>query len=89
MLDSKRRTAISARALFLEIENKIEELEDARADSDNTRGYTKRYKKMGERIENLRRIIRLVSTDSYEQRISTLEALVEDIHQRSQGVAVS
>ena len=76
-------------SLFLEIENKIEELEDARADSDNTRGYTKRYKKMGERIENLRRIIRLVSTDSYEQRISTLEALVEDIHQRSQGVAVS
>ena len=75
--------------LFLEIENKIEELEDARADSDNTRGYTKRYKKMGDRLENLRRIIRLVSTDSYEQRIDTLESLVEEIHQRLQGVAVS
>jgi len=76
-------------SLFLEIENKIEELGDAKADSDNTRGYTKRYKKMWDRIDNLRDVVKLVPSDIYKQRIELLEIMVEEINVREPGVGVN
>ena len=76
-------------SLFLEIENKIEELADAKADSDNTRGYTKRYKKMAERLEDLTVVVKYVSSDAYIQRIKLLGIMVEEINDRLPGMGVS
>ena len=76
-------------SLFLEIENKVEELADAKADSDNTRGYTKRYKKMLERLEDLTSVVKYVPSDSYIQRIKLLEYMVGEINERAPGMGVS
>ena len=76
-------------SLFLEIENKIDELGDAKADPTNTRGYTKRYKKMWDRIDNLREVVKLVPSDGYTQRIALLEVMVEEINAREPGMGVS
>jgi len=76
-------------SLFLEVENKIEELAEAKADSDNTRGYTKRYKKMWERIDDLKLVVKSIPLDSYTQRIQLLEFMVEEIDVRAPGVGVS
>ena len=75
-------------SLFLEVENKIEELEDAKADSDNTRGYTKRFKKMEDRLSNMRRIMNLVPSEVYNERLELLDSLVTEIDHRGQGQAV-
>jgi hypothetical protein len=75
-------------SLFLEIENKVEELADAKADSDNTRGYTKRYKKMLERLEELMSVVKYVPSDSYTQRIKLLDFMVDEINNRAPGVGV-
>ena len=76
-------------SLFLEVENKVEELAEAKADSDNTRGYTKRYKKMWERLDDLKSVVKSVPSDSYTQRIKLLELMVEEIDERAPGVGVS
>ena len=76
-------------SLFLEVENKVEELAEAKADSDNTRGYTKRYKKMLERLDDLKSVVKSVPSDSYTQRIKLLELMVEEIDERAPGVGVS
>jgi len=76
-------------ALFLEIEEKVEKLAEAKADSDNTRGYTKRYNKMWERFGHLKFVLKYVPADSHTQRIELLESMVEEINNRSQGVGIS
>ncbi len=76
-------------SLFLEIEEKVEELEDARAIAgDNaSRGYTKRYKKMHERIDRIRDILELFPSEEAHTRLIGMETLVEQIHEREQGTA--
>ena len=76
-------------SLFLEIENKIDELAEAKADPDKTRGYTKRYNKMWERFDHLKFVLKSVPSNSHTQRIELLESMVEEINERDPGVGIS
>jgi len=75
--------------LFFEIEEKTEKLAEAKADPDNTRGYTKRYKKMWERFDHLKFVLKYVPSNSHTQRIELLESMVEEINEREPGVGIS
>ena len=76
-------------ALFTEIEEKVEKLAEAKADPDNTRGYTKRYNKMLERFDHLKLVLKYVPADSHTQHIELLESMVEEINNREPGVGIS
>ena len=75
--------------LFLELENKVEELEDAKAlsETNNSRGYTKRFKKMHEGVERVKDVLRLFPSQEAHIRLSGLETLIDQIHGREQGTA--
>tara|TARA_R110002020_G_scaffold434364_1_gene644494 strand:- start:255 stop:848 length:594 start_codon:yes stop_codon:yes gene_type:complete len=77
-------------SVFLEVEEKVEELEDSKATSGDSalRGYTKRLKKMWDRFDHLRFLIGLVPSDAYQERMEGLEQLVRIIDSHDQGKLV-
>tara|TARA_Y100000296_G_C4997592_1_gene168509 strand:- start:79 stop:441 length:363 start_codon:yes stop_codon:yes gene_type:complete len=74
-------------SIFIEVEEKVEELEDAKATSGDSalRGYTKRLVKMEDRFSHLRSAIKLIPSDAYTERINGLEQLVRVIDSYEQG----
>jgi len=77
-------------SVFTEVEEKVEELEDAKATAGNSalRGYTKRLKKMWNRFDHLHSIIKLIPSDAYIERIEGLEQWVRTIDAYEQGKLV-
>jgi len=75
---------------FLEVEEKVEELEDAkaRAGASASRGYAKRLKKMWDRFDHLRFLIKLIPSDAFQERMESLETLVRTIDSYEQGKLV-
>jgi len=77
-------------SVFNEVEEKVEELEDAKATAGDSalRGYAKRLKKMWNRFDHLHSIIKLVPADAYTERIRRLEQWVRAIDSYDQGKLV-
>ena len=77
-------------SIFIEVEEKVEELEDAKATTGDSalRGYTKRLKKMWDRFDHLHSIIKLIPSDAYIERIEGLEQWVRTIDAYEQGKLV-
>lgn len=77
-------------SVFIEVEEKIKELEDAKVTAGDAalRGYTKRLKKMWNRFDHLHAIIKLIPADAYIERISELEQWVRTIDAYERGKLV-